>query len=277
MLIQADLFHHKSIGVKMKIISVLLMILVLFIQNSYGNELNFRNNIIITNQNYPKDLNKKFDKLVFGLDEQATNYLDTALGELELFPSHPPSGLHAVFEIPEKNNQGIIWSYTDIRPISDEERFEVTFTINLQKDVFDTLRFRWQKLPIEFLDSAILSDNILGTLFRINMLEVQEAVNTNIGLSKFLIKLWVNKQKVYVEDNLQSILNELQVNPNPVNDILRLNIDKFSYRIYNTKGELMMFGISEIPMINVSELTNGLYYLVIDRELKRYRIDFIKL
>lgn len=255
---------------------LLLIIILISTQISNGIELNFRNNIIITNQKFPKDTNQKFDKLVFGLDERATIYLDTALGELELFPSHPPSGLHAVFEIPEKDKQGLIWSYTDIRPITDEERFEVTYTINIQKDILDTLRFRWQKLPMEYLDSAVICDNILGTLFRINMLERQEAVSTNIGLSKFLIKLWINKVKVNVKDEDITDKLELQIKPNPAKDIIRLNINDFNYRIYNINGELILEGSQIAGIIDISKLKAGFYYIITSRQGKSYRGKFIK-
>ncbi len=246
---------------------ILTFLFLLFINNTIlTSELNFRINIVITNQKHQQEPTGRFDKLVFGLDEKATDYLDTALGESELFPSHPPSGVHAVFEIPEKDKPGKIWSYKDIRPIDEKDQFEVTYTINMQKDIFDTITFNWQPLPKEYLDSAILCDNILGTLFRVSMLDKNQAVNTNIGLSKFEIKLWVNRNKTSVINELHSRNNNFDISPNPATDFINIITDESlnnKITIYNLLGfELWKGRIEDSRQrIDISFLPAGIYFV----------------
>jgi hypothetical protein len=270
------------------IISTMLLLFVVCINFTAAADLNFRHKIGLTNDKYPQDPNGRFDKLTFGLDEAATIGLDTALGEMELFPAHPPSGLHAIFEIPETDKPGKIWSYIDIKPIAEEDKFELVYTINMQKDVLDKITFNWQPLPSQFLDSAILCDNVLGTIFRVDMLKNSEAYLDNPGLSKFEIKLWVNKTKTSVEDGISH--SNFSISPNPASDYIELSGIGSGNTIGNSEVSLIapeiciynllgvcLYSISELNIsqkrIDISSLPAGVYYVRYGSDAKLFVKD----
>lgn len=54
--------------------------------------------------------------------------------------------------------------------------------------------------------------------------------------------------------------------PNPANTVININIDDYSepmmYKVYNQQGQYLFEGsLSTNSRINVSELSNGLYYI----------------
>lgn len=238
-------------------------LLILGCSGLNAQETDFQAHLVIINSAYPSDPNGIFQNLYYGVNSTATNELDKDLGEFELFPSHPPSGLHAVFEIPIQQTGGVIWSYKDFRPPGTEDIFEITYTINVQKGVPGSLRFAWEPMPKNIIDSAVLRDNILGTLFNVNLMKGSQATCTNDGLNKFEIKLWVRKTPLSVQDAEASSA----IFPNPFGDELTIINDyaDYNYEVRDLLGSRLLEGssMSSRAVINAAGFAPGFYYLII--------------
>ena len=63
----------------------------------------------------------------------------------------------------------------------------------------------------------------------------------------------------------EEVLTELVITPNPTSDFLTINIaTPFSYRVFDISGSLLLSERNrQYPVIDVSGLTSGLYYLEI--------------
>ena len=70
---------------------------------------------------------------------------------------------------------------------------------------------------------------------------------------------------------------EFSVYPNPTVSIINTTLDDFQYAIYDYTGEMVAYGLSEEPRIDVSGLNNGVYWLrVLGKEGEVGAIKFVK-
>jgi hypothetical protein len=261
---------------KMKILVTLLSLFVLLL--STKTELSafepyLRNKIVVEDDANPNAPGGRFDGLHFGIDTAATDGLDTALGEQELFPQHPPSGVHAVFQIPNEQTGGIIWSYYDIRPIPMEEKFLVTHTINLQRPVLGSITMYWEEFPKDMLDSAILCDNIIGTIYRIDMLANKSATVENEGLSKFEVKLYYNKNKTSVNEYDEA---KFSIYPNPASDKLYIQgANIINVNLFDLCGNEQILDKEKLSNgktnLDISRMEKGLYIIRIMDDKGEYQ------
>jgi Secretion system C-terminal sorting domain len=69
------------------------------------------------------------------------------------------------------------------------------------------------------------------------------------------------------------------ISPNPANNFIRLNVEDNTtisqIEISNSTGE-MVFRTGPVNLIDISRLANGLYYLSITTDEKRFTGKFIK-
>ena len=135
-----------------------------------------------------------FNKLVFGFDKDATNGLDTGLGEVDLPPFVPPSGygIYGVLVFYDSDSGGNVWSYTDLRPFPATSSDTIKFLLNVFRESGIKLKISWFGLN-DYFRYAWLVDEYLGTLVQINMLETNFATITNEFLDKFYIKVVLNR------------------------------------------------------------------------------------
>lgn len=108
-----------------------------------------------------------FNKLAFGFHSDATNGLDTALGELDLPPLLPPSGykLYGVFIFYDSTQGSNIWSYLDLVLFQQIRMILLNFCC-MQ---FENLELGYESIGIQFPTTFVtlgLLMNILGHLFK---------------------------------------------------------------------------------------------------------------
>jgi hypothetical protein len=98
-------------------------------------------------------------------------------------------------------------------------------------------------------------------------------VDINSGKSMWIIFLYYNYHST--TNVSQKLLNQLEINPNPVQDIIKLDENQKSYEIYNLSGQSIMKGdLENTHTIDVKNLSQGSYLLKI--ESKEGNIQSIK-
>ncbi|MCS7176138.1 MAG: hypothetical protein NZ960_00705 [Candidatus Kapabacteria bacterium] len=140
--------------------------------------------------------------LTVGVDERATDRIDTLLGERELPPLHPPQdAFHAVLRFYDTVDGEWKWTYRDLRPLRSEA-FSVEHRILVQRGRGDTVVLQWSYPLPEHVDSAVLSDRVTGILVRFRFDHAQRAVITNRFLEEFVLTIWYRFPSS-IEDNVR--------------------------------------------------------------------------
>jgi hypothetical protein len=200
--------------------------------------------------------------LQFGWNEEATQGIDTELGEFALPIMELPGGaFYGYFIVTEPDTEDQNGSYKDYKPIENGTN-EIQFELRTAKrDLNELMTVSWPKLLTTKLDSAFFEDIFPEVeIFKFNMMETQEAVIENPDNRKFLIRLYF--KVTGLEDNTQNEEPEIKVYPNPVSDILNVE-SKNSIKtteIYNYVGNKIAVK-SVNDNIDVSELPTGIYFL----------------
>lgn len=202
-----------------------------------------------------------FKKLFFGFDSTATNGIDTSLGEVELPPFTPPSGVgvYGVFVLYDSSSLSYVWSYTDIRPFPSNYLDTVKFLIYVFRDFGIKLKFYWPTIGDE-LNSAWLFDEYLGTLVQANMKQQNSLLVENDFLDKFYIKVTLpNFSKVI--DKTEGVF-KIETNSQFIK-IVNINSSKYFYEIFDILGNLVIKGESsdEILLFHQSLLGSGMFFV----------------
>lgn len=200
-----------------------------------------------------------FNKLVFGFDTLATNGLDTNLGEVELPPLTPPSGIgvYGVFVFYDTISGGNIWSYQDIRPFPISYSDTVRFFVRVFRDFGVKLKFYWPTIGNEF-HSAWLVDDYTGNLIQANMKEQNSLIVENDFLDEFCIKVTLP-----VINSVSSTLNEkikIETSDDYIKFINNRSIE-FRFEIFDVLCNLLFRGIAtdEIVVLPRFYFKMGLY------------------
>ena len=121
-------------------------------------------NIILSNER-----NEVRDKIRIGVHENATNSLDTAFGEFELFQMFPPETLFGACEFYNEPRKENVWSYIDVRKLyKDSLVFTHTFRLVVSRGFGEKLKLSWSLLPEE-VHSAWITDVVTKKILVINM------------------------------------------------------------------------------------------------------------
>ncbi len=129
--------------------------------------------------------------LVVGVDERATDRIDTSLGEWEIPPMHPPQDVfHAALRLYDSVDGEWKWTYRDLRPLGRRDTFAVSHRLLVQRGKGDTIILRWAYPLPEHIDSAVLTDRVTGTLVRIPFGAEQQGRITNKFLEEFVLTVW---------------------------------------------------------------------------------------
>lgn len=130
-------------------------------------------------------------ELVVGVDERATERIDTSLGEREIPPFHPPAGVfHAALRFYDSVDGEWKWTYRDFRPLRRSDTFSIASRFVVQRGDARTIVLQWEYPLPERIDSAIVTDRITGTLVRIPFGEQQQAPINNEFLEEFVLTVW---------------------------------------------------------------------------------------
>ncbi len=229
---------------------------------------------IITSKLLLEDSQKAFNKLEFGVRSDATDTVDTDLGENYDLPGPPPGGLHGYFRIFNPVSNQTTSSYLDFRAIPDIHGQPVVFTLHTFY-VVEYLKFKWQMLDRELIDSAFIED-VYGAGIKFDMLEMTNARVDNPSITKYHVS-------IYYSDKVASLYDasniDIQIYPNPARDIFTLESQLIGgiYRIYDSQMMMVNKGIiqSEYSEFDLSDHSQGLYYIIIDHYGETYYKKFI--
>ncbi|MGQ9819650.1 MAG: hypothetical protein ACUVQ1_06980 [Candidatus Kapaibacteriales bacterium] len=204
-----------------------------------------------------------FNKLVFGFDSSATNGIDTNLGEIELPPIIPPSGVgvYGVFVFYDSSALSNVWSYYDIRPFPKSYLDTIKFLIFVFRDFGIKLKFYWPSVGDEF-NSAWLVDEYLGTLANANMKQQNSLLIENDFLDRFYIKVTLPIFSK-VSDNPKDIF-KIETNSQFI-QITNIYSSKYFYEIIDIFGKIVVKGESsdEILFLPLSQMGKGLFIVTI--------------
>ncbi|MGB9771830.1 MAG: T9SS type A sorting domain-containing protein [Candidatus Kapaibacteriota bacterium] len=203
-----------------------------------------------------------FDKLKFGFHPNATNGLDTGLGELDLPPLVPPSGykLYGVFIFYDSIQKSNIWSYLDLKPFPTNSADTVKFLLYAMRESGIKLRIYWNTLTDE-ISSAWLVDEYLGTLVQVDMKKNNFANIENEFLDKFYIKIVLGRTNS-VENTLPT---EVEVNYSDISGALLIkNMTESGIlcKIFDVIGNIVSeFVLETEKLIPANVLSKGIYFV----------------
>lgn len=198
--------------------------------------------------------------LTLGSHPNGTYNIDTALGEWEIFPSHPPSGFHAALWTSASNE--IIWSYKDLVPESDSNFYKRKYKLVCQRDTAPTNFLFIKRLtenPRMHIDSVVLVDEIDYTPFFYKKIAENETVEiTNKYLDNIFVLIYFNKQNNSVNDE-NSICS---VYPNPFVESLSISGAK-NVEIFDNIGvkRFSKNNLDENSLIDLNYLQDGIYFI----------------
>lgn len=198
--------------------------------------------------------------LRLGVLKNATNWLDTSLGEAELPPMHPRGNiLHAFVYFPDSARNDMMYSYADYRSIpSDSSHYYREYRLWVQWGGAEQLSIGWDNIP-KTVDSAVLTDIMGGIVYKFNMKDSLHAIITNSAHTRFIIKVWLNdgNTSAYEENN------DFVMYPLPASDELRIKglDDSGDYSILDALGNEVLKGrIEKTAEINLNSLPPSVYF-----------------
>jgi len=238
-----------------------IIVLILFTAQLFAEYENVATRLYIeTKEGY------SLDRLVFGIHKEASDYLDTLLGESELPPFPPPDGIHAGFLFLDTAQNETIMSYKDFRPYPGNVDDTVKYVLIVMKGAGDIITFKWHPLGPEIARAYIVDRITHGSLVNINMKDSTEARIENEFIEKFEIVVFYNDNPLSVEQ---------YDNPNETVFVYPVEFtDKFtiksmgkykSYKIYNLFGSLAAEGmlVNEKTEIDFNAAAPGVYFVVV--------------
>ncbi|GEM_PF-960057 len=223
-------------------------------------------------------LGYKLEKLVFGINENASIYLDKSLGESELPPFPPPQGIHAGFMFMDTSQKEMIMSYKDYKPFPLKKYDTVKYVLRVMKGAGDIITFKWNPLGNNIFSAVIVDKLTGGKIININMKDSSKAKITNEFVEKFELYVLYEPITDVVESNDVKILN---VFPTECTDKITINgSEKFVYyRIYDVLGSMVNCGelVAGFSVVDVSGLASGVYIIaVLDGEGNRVLRKVVK-
>jgi hypothetical protein len=244
-----------------------LLIVVAYTSFSFNQtQSEFNLNLVINdNSSTPKTL-------TFGLDPNATDGIDTSLGENELPPFPPPGGFEARFYLPQDNFLGTSSSWTDIRQATFPFTGQKEYRVRYQPGGGSTIIISWN-FPQNV--TGRLQDIVLGTLIDVNMTGQSsfEVLNPT-GFDR--LKMLINYNNVVsgIADEFYNP-NEFilyQNFPNPFNPSTKIQFslpteDFVSLKVYDQLGEVIEVLTNELKQsgnyeydFNPKNLSSGIYF-----------------
>lgn len=208
----------------------------------------------------------KMDQIIFGINRNASNSLDTSLGENEVPPFLPPEGMMAGFVIFDTTQQENIWTYMDLRPFQKSDTSWVYHKLDCLLNGGDILTIRWNPIGPE-IDSIFIID-LFSNGFMVNqdMKKVNQITMPNEFIKSFQIKVKYPNTPDFVEYQTDET-NNITIN-NPVKTILSLKSKEMinCIRVIDELGiELITKEIqSTTAVIQMDGIQSGIYFVIIN-------------
>ncbi|MGA2298329.1 MAG: T9SS type A sorting domain-containing protein [FCB group bacterium] len=245
----------------MKIVKVILIIFFFLFNTKIWAGISIP--IIISN-----DSNQN-QQLYFGLDEKATDGIDTNLGEINaprILPPDPTVFLAAFVIFDSVQLQEPVWSYRDYRPIKSISHYFVQYSIFVHHGEGKKLYFNWVQLPAS-IDSAFIMDQYGDSIVYINMKKSLKDSVKNEFITDYYINVWYNNPNATVIDNLVSD-EPVTIYPNPfIQNLIMFSKSgsDFNFKIFSQIGDFVINGnsINSKVDISLSELNPGVYFVYI--------------
>ncbi len=215
------------------------------------------------------NLGEKFDINYFGVKQNATDFLDLALGEEDLptIPVPEPT-LGAVFYI---NNDIYLWSYREYRAVPDSITFKKVYTLDVEYGTAgNEIDISWDKFGKE-VDSAFIEDIYDDVyIYKVDMKANQTVHLTNHAARLQKITIYYNKSGSGVVEYNEK--NDIFVYPNPAqDDILIQNVPLAgNVKIYNEFGTCVIDSDYFGDKINISKLCTGVYFVVSNDRISKF-------
>lgn len=236
---------------------------------------------VSVNLSFQDDNGLSSHDLLVGVHKDATNTIDTILGERTLPESPPPNDMYSIlFIIDSADNMTRYQSYVDFKEIANDDTFVRYYRFKLF-NLITSYTISWSAIG-DYIDSAFVRDIANGSLVNVDMKSKQNVWIENYGMDQFNVIIYYNKNTVSVNEKLSNNVKEvIEIYPNPIVDELHFLVESgFSrYQITNSLGFGLSEGIVETGRnrIDMSNYPAGLYFLsVIDEQGKLYNKKFIK-
>lgn len=195
------------------------------------------------------------ERAVFGIDENATNGLDDALGEFEI-PNFGPNVIAAGFWFYEPNQQENILSYKDFRSGFASERDSIVFNLETS-GLKDSYRMVWGTFP-DGIKRATMKSKYLSVSYNYidmkanNSLDVV-TTSTETMPTNFVITLY------NFDDETNVVENERNITSNVVRDYIELN-ECGRAELYDINGNIVLRE-QNVEKLDVRNLPCGVYFL----------------
>ncbi len=236
-----------------------ILILLIFAAGALNAQNRFFRHGITVND----DQGNFFDKLEFGVSEEATVGIDTALGEFEI-PGHPPGGTHGFFVVEITPDSGFI-SYVDMRPAPGEEFYvehEIDLMIDNRSDSYD---LRWDKLP-SIIDSALIESVFGYDIFHVDMKQEIFVTVDNVALDDLILRVWYDFNPATSVREEIADESQISVYPNPANEyiVIKSDFSMYQYKLISLEGEIVTSGYSFTNEIRIDtgNLPSGEYFII---------------
>ncbi len=218
--------------------------------------------------------------LLVGIHKDATNLIDTALGERMLPEMPPPGDIYVILFITDSTDMSRYQSYVDFRPIPENDQFIGNYKFKVY-NLQTSYTIKWTNIG-NYIDSAYVRDIVNGSIVNVDMKAQESFYVENWGMDQFNVVVYYNKNFVDVnENNNNNVKEKIALYPNPVKDELNFvcNDNQTDFRIINSLGIEVTTGKVD-TQLNSVDLTNysaGLYFLSVEDNMG-YRIvkKFIK-
>lgn len=195
------------------------------------------------------------ERAAFGIDENATNGLDEAMGEFEI-PNFGPNVIAAGFWFYEPTQQENILSYKDFRSDFASERDSIVFNLETS-GLKDSYKLVWGTFP-EGIKRATMKSKYLSVSYNYidmkagNSLDVV-TTSTETMPTNFVITLY------NFEDETDGVKDERNITSNVVRDYIELN-EFGRAELYDINGNIVLRE-QNAEILDVRNLPCGVYFL----------------
>lgn len=236
---------------------------------------------VSVNLSFQDDNGMSSHDLLIGVHKDATNIIDTVLGERTLPEFPPPNDLYSIlFIIDSADNMSRYQSYVDFREIANEDVFMRSYRFKLF-NLITSYTISWSKLG-DYIDSAYIRDIANGALVNVDMKSQESYWVENFGMDQFNVVVYYNKNTVSVNEKMSSNVKEvIEIYPNPVAEEVRFEVETGirGYVLANSLGCELLKGkvTADVCWIDMTDYPAGIYFLmVVNEQGEVYNKKFIK-
>lgn len=239
-----------------------IILLFLFITPSIYCQFDIKVNVNVSNNKNPNDIHS----LGFGVDPDATDLIDSHLGEIELPPKPPVfyTGMEFVDSSYIDNNgvkyYDIIYTNLDLRGIpADKDKWYVKYKLFIVWDNSKTVKIAWNDgVKSEHIDSIFIKDVFNGVAINYDMRKTSEIILDNDAIDELYFHVYYTKTPNSVDYSNDKISNSY-IQPNMIFDNFEIvNISYDYFKIINNIGSVIFLGNDKS---SINNLNTGLYFI----------------